>query len=412
MIIISHTLETGTVVYGTDRNDGASHIIKRSGFRPSNSLADHPEYGSAFWYVASTRRRRAKRDYIDRCAAALRDAGHQVRIEVDNTTLPTTSFAELEQERYVRAEERASRFTAFAGNATAQGSKAIDQVVQERRQIPLGQPHLIGHHSFPTTVRQEQRRNAKEERGLEQVRRGEQWRRRSDAAERFRSGREDLGTTQRRIERLEAEVRAHQRVLAGGRELWEITVTAESSSDFGISLVERLSRRPEGSQVLSLDEDRNVAEVLIAVGPRYREEIEAQIALLTEEIRYWQDHVAALQADQGVRVWSRADFARGDFIRCGGKRWYQVVRVNPKTLSVANGANARDLEIVTQANARSATGGPGWTDKLPYREVTDRMAAAEARSRFPAAFTAAESGRTDPSFAERRGGDAGGSPRP
>ncbi|WP_433463927.1 DUF3560 domain-containing protein [Spirillospora sp. CA-128828] len=390
MLVISHTLETGTVVYGTDRNDGTGPIIKKTGFRPSQNLAEHPEYGSAYWYVASTRRRRAKTDYIDRCAAALRDAGHQIRVEIDNTTLPTTSFAQLEQERYERAEERADRFTTFADNAAAQGTRAIEQVDQDRKQIPLGQPHLIGHHSYNKTVRQEQQRNAREQRGLEHVRRGRRWRQRADAAERFQSGRQAIGTTQRRIERLEAEIRAHDRFLAGRLEHWEITITTGSTGEYGISLDERLARRPPGSHVLSLDEGRNVAEVLIAVGPQARAEIQAQITLLTEEVDYWRNHVAALQADQGMKVWSKSDFVRGDLIQCGGQRWYEIVRVNPKTLSVANGVNSVDLKVVTRFNARSATGGPGWTDKLPYHQVTDQMDAAEARTRFPDAFSAAD----------------------
>src|SRR5258708_19196788 len=100
MIVISHTLETGTVVYGTSRTDGTGQIIREEGFRPSRHLAEHEVYGEAVWYLASTRRRPAKKDYIDRCSTALKEAGFEVLVEIDNITPPTTTFAQLAQERY------------------------------------------------------------------------------------------------------------------------------------------------------------------------------------------------------------------------------------------------------------------------------------------------------------------------
>jgi hypothetical protein len=215
VITIRHTLETGTVVYGTGKGDGTGSIIRGAGFRPSHQLDDHESYGSAYWYVASTRRRPAKIDYIERCAADLEAAGYQVTIEIDNTTLPTTEFAALEQERYDRAEDRTQRFDGYAEGATAKGQAMIDQAREERSRIPLGQPHLIGHHSYNRTVNAERKRNAKEARGFEHVGRGKHWAGRADAAATFQTGREDLGTTLRRIERLEAQVRGHRRYLTG-----------------------------------------------------------------------------------------------------------------------------------------------------------------------------------------------------
>ncbi|MEV6987414.1 DUF3560 domain-containing protein [Sphaerisporangium sp. NPDC051017] len=386
MIVISHTLETGTVVYGTTHADGSGEIIRDAGFRPSRHLDDHPDYGEAYWYLGSTRRRPAKQYDIDRCAAALRGFGHEVQVEIDDITLPTTSFAELEAERYDRAKERAERFSGYADNALTKGGAMIGQVNQERSQIPLGQPHLIGHHSYNRTVRQEERRNAKEDRGREHVQRGERWARRAKAAAGVKAGREDIGTTRRRVERLEAEVRRHQRYLKGRIERWEITVITDWTNDYGRTLEERLADRPEGSRIISRDQARNTAEVLIAVGPTARAVTESQITLLTEEITYWKAHITKLQEQSGEKVWSSADFSRGDFVRCG-RRWYEIVRVNSKSLTVANGVNSVHLDVVTMANSRNALGGAGWTDRLPYDQAGGQMTAAEARFRYPEAFS-------------------------
>ncbi|MCW2940165.1 MAG: hypothetical protein JWN00_3150, partial [Actinomycetia bacterium] len=48
---------------------------------------------------------------------------------------------------------------------------------------------------------------------------------------------------------------------------------------------------------------------------------------------------------------------------------------------MANGVNSHLLNVITLANARNATGGGGWTDRLPYPEARGQMTAAHARSR-------------------------------
>jgi Domain of unknown function (DUF3560) len=312
-----------------------------------------------------------------------------VQVEIDNVTLPTTSFAELEAERRQQAANRAERFGQYADNAAAQGTAMIEQVDAEREQIPLGQPHLIGHHSYSRTMRAEAKRNAKEDRGREHLQRGRRWARKADAAAGYQAGRQELGTTQRRIERLQADLRRHERALLGHRQQWEITVTTDWTDDYGKTLEERLAAYPDGSRIISRADERNIAEVHLAVSATARAEIKAQIALLTEEIAYWKAHITALSKGEGRKVYSCHDFSRGDFVRVG-ERWYEVVRVNSKTLTVANGVNSTRLDVVTVANAHDARGRPGWTDRLPYHEAEGQMTAAQARSRYPEAFTASE----------------------
>ncbi|MCW2940166.1 MAG: hypothetical protein JWN00_3151 [Actinomycetia bacterium] len=230
------------------------------------------------------------------------EAGFEVLVEIDNITPPTTTFAQLEQDD--RADDRTDRFGGYADSASAKGSAMVEQVDAERQRIPLDQPHLIGHHSYNRTVRAEEKRNAKEQRGLEHVRRGRRWAGRADAAAGFQTGRQALGTTLRRIERLEAEIRSHTRYLKGTIRQWEITVTTDWTGDYGKTLDERLAARPQGAHVVSRDEDRNLARVFIPLSPTARAVTETQIILLGEEVDHWKTHVAALQEKEGKKVWS------------------------------------------------------------------------------------------------------------
>ncbi|REE95016.1 DUF3560 domain-containing protein [Thermomonospora umbrina] len=185
----------------------------------------------------------------------------------------------------------------------------IEEVTAERKRLPLGRPHLIGHHSLDRTVRAEERCNAKENRGYGHVQRGRRGADRADAAAGLRKGRAALGTTLRRIQRLEADVRRHERHLQGPKELWEITVTTDWTADYGKTLEERLGNYSEGSRVIARDEDRNTAHVRLAVAAPARAVTESQITLLAEEIEYWKSHVTVLQEAQGCKVYSRDDFS-------------------------------------------------------------------------------------------------------
>ncbi|MFF4348180.1 hypothetical protein [Streptomyces sp. NPDC001530] len=94
---------------------------------------------------------------------------------------------------------------------------------------------------------------------------------------------------------------------------------------------------------------------------------------------YWKKHLDAARAEKGIRVWMRTDFKPGDFAKIG-KRFYGIVRCNPKTLTVVSGTNITSLEIVTQANVHDAVVGHVWTGKIPCTDVSGTLAAAEARA--------------------------------
>lgn len=79
-------------------------------------------------------------------------------------------------------------------------------------------------------------------------------------------------------------------------------------------------------------------------------------ALIADDLAYWRGHVAAL-ATEGFKVWQPADFRPGDLIKTAFG-WHKIVRVNPKSLSVATGYS--------------------WTDKITYDRVKDHQRAADA----------------------------------
>ncbi|MDX6740450.1 DUF3560 domain-containing protein [Actinocorallia sp. A-T 12471] len=385
MIVISHTFETGTLIYGTSRGDGTGKLIHEAGFRPSSYLPEHPVHGDAYWYMASTRRHLAKTYKIDSCADALREAGYEVTVEIDHTTLPTTPYAGLERERYNRADARTSRYSEWADSASATGERIVEQVREERSHIPLGQPHLIGHHSFKKTTRQEERRNTREDRGFEHLRRGRHWAERAKTAAKYQAGREAIGTTARRIDKLEAEVRKLKREMLPRQDYWTIWLGAFGYGTQRKTFRERFAELPSGSKVVSLDLPRNTALMSIVRSERLLAVNQALIAMREEEMAYWQKVLDARRAEEGVRVFTLEDFAVGDFAKIG-KRHYEIIRRNPKTLTVISGVNIHGLKIVTKANARNALGDPGWTQTIPYTEVSGKLTAKEARSQHPEVF--------------------------
>lgn len=274
MITISHTHAEGTVATGTSKGDGAGDILKASGFSF--------RYGA--WRIRCSRDRMASWR-IDAAAKALRHAGFEVTVEIDNTPRPT---AEVEAERAERAGARADRFAGYSENAATRSDAASERARQIQEHIPLGQPVLVGHHSQARHERDIERIERGWTTAAEESRKAGYWAGRAEAAENSQRYRENIGTTLRRIERLEAELRAAER--------------------------QRARRTVQPAEPTRLDH---------------------QISQLTAQIAYWKGHVEAAEA-AGVKVWRPVDFTKGDLIQCGGSRWHRVVRVNARTLSLRN----------------------------------------------------------------------------
>ncbi|GIG29314.1 DUF3560 domain-containing protein [Cellulomonas marina] len=277
---IEHDELDGTLLHGTARDDGAADTVKALGWRWSGRLSA--------WFVPRSRARFADRGLIERTAGALREAGHEVDVDVDDTVHERAHLearqAEHEQQRAERLQERAARHRTVAEQADEAGRALADR-------IPLGQPILLGHHS----QRRAERDRERIERAMRTSIEHDAQARRAEDAARAAAGaaarRHAPVTVANRIQRLEAQIRKTERALdaAGVRtpaqEAWSLRVRAQ------------------------LERDR--ADLAYWTTVR-GEQIAAGIAT-----DYGPTHVAA-----------------GDMVKVRG-RWLAVVRANPKTVTVA-----------------------------------------------------------------------------
>lgn len=321
MITISHTHQDGTLIEGSAKGDGVYDVLR--------GLRDNWRYFPSLRQIGlgQSRDKAANTYKINRAAEALRAAGHEVAVEVDNTI--TRTFAEAEAERYGRAEDRAERYEHRSETATANAERMWQETSRVYEQLN-GQPILVGHHSERRHRNLLDKTNAKEHRAMDEHKAGEYWASRSAAAERYRDSRESVPTTLRRIEKLEAEQR-------------------------------QLERRRDGSGKAIHGEDTP------AEGD-YRERLLVRLEEIAGELDYWREHVAKAEAE-GLKVWSKADFSRGDYVKFLGK-WFEVVRVNAKSLTIP--AMVNDGKVIHKDGNRCT-----WTDTVPYHEVTARKSSEE-----------------------------------
>ncbi|WP_030248031.1 hypothetical protein [Streptomyces sp. NRRL S-455] len=86
-------------------------------------------------------------------------------------------------------------------------------------------------------------------------------------------------------------------------------------------------------------------------GSPYARELDEQLAELDVRIEHWGAIVVRAEAE-GFRVWTRADFRRGDFVRYRGD-WYEVLRANPKSLTVPHGRGTWTVPYTDVSGRRS-----------------------------------------------------------
>lgn len=320
-ITIRHTQEDGTLIEGSAKGDGVYELLRGlyGNWRYFPSLR---QIG-----IGQSRYKAPKTGLIETAAEALRQAGHTVTVAVDTERTMTT--AQVEQARYDAAEDRADRLTSRAASAAG----TADQIWEQNRQTYEalnGQPILVGHHSERGHRNLLDKLHNRERRAIEEYRSSKRLAARAAAAERYQARREAPGTTQRRIENLEAEAR-------------------------------QIDRRVNGTGKAIHGEDTP------ATGS-YRDQLLARAEEVAGELDYWREHMAKLE-ESGVKVWSKADFTRGDYVRFLGK-WFEVLRVNGKSVTIP--AMINDGLVITKAEARLS-----WTDTVPYHEVAGRKSAEE-----------------------------------
>jgi uncharacterized protein DUF3560 len=318
-IQITHSAESGTLTLGTSKGDGSAPILKACGFRWSRNID-----GGA-WYLPHSRDRAPHMDRIERAAGVLRTAGFDVEVEIDAALRST---AEVEADRADRAEARAEGLAAKAERLTATGEAEWERTRQLRELIPMGQPVMPDHYSYGRDMNFRNKLHRKESRAIETLKAGEDAARRAESAAFTQQYRESGPVTKRRIKDLEAELRRIERDRDG---------------------YTRNFRNGAGEIYM-----RDVTEP--AAG-EYRERLEARVGEVTEQLAYWRDHLAKLAAEGEHRVWGPDDFSKGDRVEVSG-RWYEVLRVNKKSLTVPSTLGS-------------------CTDTVPYDKVRDRRPASE-----------------------------------
>ncbi|MFC6883523.1 DUF3560 domain-containing protein [Actinomadura yumaensis] len=312
-IEIVHTRAEGTLVYGTHKGDGTAIILGARnrggcGFRWSRNLG--------LWYLPHSRDKSARMSVINETQQRLERAEYRVAVKIDNDE--RRSFADAEAERSQLAEDRADRYAGYGSTAAARSTAAHERSNAAVDGIPAGQPILVGHYSERRHRRAIERSHAAMRRSIEEAGKAEYWADRAAGAAKRQTRRESVPTTLRRIDELEAQRRRHERDLRDART------------------------------------------------PEHRTEINRRIADVDEQLDYWREHVKKAQ-EKGVKVWGPEDFAKGDFAQYRRGTWYEVVRVNKKSLTIPALIAGATRRVLTVEQC-----GLSWTDRLSYSDITGK----------------------------------------
>lgn len=335
-LTLTHSPAEGTQLHGSRRCDGTAEILRSvaaCSWRWSRVLGG--------WYVPRSRDRAVRRYELDATAAALRAAGRAVLVELGDER---RSPAEQENDRAQRSGERSELLAERAERKDAEADALWGRAETITGGYPMGQPILVGHHSEKRHRRDLDRAHTLEGRAVAAHAESIEAARQSTEAAAGQSHRLSGPATERRIATMEAELR-------------------------------RLQRRRDGHTRTLYTDARGVRRVETqqpAIGA-HRDEVEAEVRATEDQLRYWREHLAHLQAEGHHRRWSREDFTRGDYV-ASHLGWHEVVRVNSKSLTIPSVA------------------GGDWTDRLSFDKVRGWMTAAERHARFDENWHARPSG--------------------
>ncbi len=127
MLTITHTREAGTLIDGTERGDGTNVVLKAHRWRFSRNLGT--------WYVPQSRDRAAKVRTIETTAAALREAGYDVQVTIDDTA---RAAAVVEADKIARQAARADALAAKADRKAGAADAAYARHEAAVERLPEG----------------------------------------------------------------------------------------------------------------------------------------------------------------------------------------------------------------------------------------------------------------------------------
>lgn len=316
-LTITHDYADGSLLHGTTRADTRPgepmrDVLNTYQWRWSRQLG--------CWFQQSSRDRPAKRWRLERTADALRELGIPVDVTIDDTL---RDMAEREHDRQERAADRADALDAKADRRATQAAHKQHQGDRVFQNIPMGQPLMPGHHSYPAdrNRREKAHRDVMQAYDLRQDSTRAQSR--ADTARQSTDRRYAPRTVLRRIERLDSALRDVQRDLAG-REQW--------------------MTENDGTQVWRP----------AVPGPEWRAELEQRQHDLEQQVEWWRAVHQRQVADGAVTMHGPDDITKGQEVLVSGT-WRRVVRVNKKTVTVVQFTGPTGSEI---------------TGTVPYREIT------------------------------------------
>lgn len=295
MLRITHTHVEGTTIDGTARGDGSAEVLKRCGWRWGRSIGA--------WYVPHSRDRQPKTYIIDRTSAELVAAGFVVDVDAEAGHRSTAEVeADLAERREARAEGLAVKAERRADDAAAAwaASEAADKLVPEG-----GEPIKIGHHSERRHRRAIERSWTKLGQAVKADVAAAAAADRAEVAAKATDRRYSPVTVANRVARLEAEERKLRRTLDGHTR----TLFTDSR---GVKHVETTT--PASGD--------------------HRSRIEALLAETVDQLAYWRSVREQQVADGVASDFSPESIKKGDLVLTRWTSWAQVLRVNPKTVTI------------------------------------------------------------------------------
>lgn len=310
-LTITHTRAEGTLIEGTARGDGSAEILKVHRWRWSRNLR--------MWYVPKSRDHAAKTYFINGAAEALRAAGFEVEVSIDDQFRTT---AEVEADRAERQEDRVAALHAKANRRAGQATAADTAAARAHEALPpMGEPIKVGHHSEGRHRRALDRAWSTMGKAVEAHKSAEQVALRAEAAEHTTAFRNNPNVIARRITRLEADKRRAERSLNGH------------------------------TRTLFTDaQGRKHVETQNAASGAWAEQLNARIAEYDDQITYWRGELKNAQ-DDGALVFDRSMVRVGDTIRMSRMGWWPhpVRRINAKSVTVGTDYS--------------------WTNTVPYTDI-------------------------------------------
>jgi hypothetical protein len=318
MLTITHTHAAGTILEGTERGDGTGQIAKAHRLRWSRHLGA--------WYIPRSRDRWASHRRIDALAAALRTAGHEVTVTIDNTARATE---QVEADATHRAAARADALAAKADRKAADAAAAWERHEAAVAQVPPGgEPVKIGHHSEHRHRRAISKAWDTLGRSVAASEEADEAGRRAETAAHATGARHNPVTVANRIRALSADLRRFER-----------------------QIVADVYDRGAGGFRPATEDER----------ARRARRLDPLIAQKRDQIAYWTAVRDQQIADGTATNYGPGTVRKGDFVKIRDT-WRRVVRANQKSVTVETDYS--------------------WTDRAPWAEVQDHRPGAPDQPDF------------------------------